>query len=242
MASEDGASIRAIDIIYEILDELEEDVRKLQADRRKSVEVYNYNGISEAVQFLDELGFSNRFGLSGTDLYKFHRLNGTVNISVLRQLASRLMTLMREAEGTIRSIADTSRKTLAPEDSSSSDPPEKALQVVAIEWVRNDRAQNAELIAELTELLDEAVSRASNTNLPPDKAAFTEFQRKALIDLLETALQMLKAPLVEKGLLKRLGNAAEEGANTAVKKGAEIGLGLALKRVLELLTRFTDLL
>lgn len=49
---------------------------------------------------------------------------------------------------------------------------------------------------------------------------------------------MLKGPLVEKGLLRRLGDAAVEGATTAVKKGAEVGLGLVLKRLWELLTQF----
>lgn len=240
MADEDDEGIGAVDRIYEILDMLEEDSKELEGARHKAVDVFRYQGIFEAVEFLDELGLSNRLGLSDMDLDKIRRVSGSVSSSVLWPLTGRLKSLLREVEGMVRSIAVAPPASPAIEAPSPPEPADAAVHVVAIEWVRNDRDKNAELIADLTGLLNEAVTRARSTNLPDDKAAFTEFQRKALIDLLETALQMLKGPLVEKGLLRRLGDVAAEGATRAVKKGSEVGLGLALKRLWELLTQYNS--
>ena len=231
-------SIGAIDRIYEILDMLEEDGKELEGIRHKAIDVFRYQGIFEAVEFLDELGYSGRLGLSETDLSKFRRIKGSVDSSVLWQLNGRLKSLLREAEGTIRSIAVAPGLGLASDEATPPEPNQPEVHIVAIEWVRNDRNKNVQIIANLTVLLDEAIVRARGTNLPPEKAAFTEFQRKALIDLLETALQMLKGPLVEKGLLKRLRDAAGEGAVGTVKKGVEVGAGFVLKRLWELLTQF----
>jgi len=233
---EEAEGIGAIDQLYDILEMLEEDVKDLETAKRERVHVFSYQGIFEAISFLDELGMAGRLGLSAMDLDKFHRISGTIDNAVLRQITGRLKSLLREAEGTIRSIAAPPVAASSAESQAGS--AETTVRVIAVEWVRNDRAKNAELIANLTALLDEAVTRASGTNLPPDKAAFTEFQRKALIDLLETAVQMLKGPLVEKGLLRKLGDAAGESAVATVKKGAEMGLGFVLKRLCEMLTQF----
>jgi hypothetical protein len=223
----------AIDWLYEILELLEKDIEDLERAKRARVAVYRYQGILEAVELLDQLDFSNRLGISAMDLDKFRRTSGTIDNAVLRQLARRLKSLLREAEGTIRSIA-TPPASLGHTTTADATPVQN---VVAIEWVQNDRSKNSELIANLSELLNEAVERARGTNLAPGKAALTEFQRKTLINLLETAVLMLQGPLVEKGLLKKLGDAAGEGATGAVKKGAEMGLGAALKSVWELVTQ-----
>ncbi len=236
MIEEDGG-IGAIDQLYDILEMLDHDIKELEGAELERVDVFRYQGIFDAVNFLDELGMSNRLGLSDIDRDKFQRISGKVNNAVLRQLAGQLKSLLREAEGTIRAIAAMPTSSLT---SQAPMPPahEPTVQVIAVEWVRNDREKNADLIADLTELLNEAVNRARGTNLPPDKAALSEFQRLALIELLETAVQMLKGPLVEKGLLKKLGDLASEGAATAVKKGTEVSMGFLLKRVWELLTQF----
>ncbi len=233
----EAEGIGAIDQLYAILEMLEEDIRDLEGARRERVNVFLYQGIFEAISFLDELGMAGRLGLSPMDLDKFQRMSGTIDNAVLRQMTGRLKSLLREAEGAIRSIAAPPIPAALP-DTPHAVSAETAVQVIGIEWVWNDRVKNSELIATLTALLDEAVTRASGTNLPPDRAAFTEFQRKALIDLLETAVQMLKGPLVEKGLLRKLGDAAGEGAVATVKKGAEMGLGFVLKRLWEQLAQF----
>lgn len=234
MSNEEDQGIGAIDRIYEILEMLDDDIRALDGVRHKSVDVFRYQGIYEAVEFLGEFSMSNRLGLSDMDLYKFQRMSGTIDSSVLWQLSGRLKGLLREAEGTIRTIASLPAVSV-PVPPSRVSTAEAPVQVITIGWVRNDRDRNAELIADLTQLLDEAVSRARGTNLPPEKAAFSEFQRKALIDLLETAVLMLKGPMIEKGLLSKLGTAAGEGAASAVKKGAEVGLGIVLKRAWDLI-------
>lgn len=239
MPEEDNEGVGAIDQLYDIIDMLDDDIRELEGVGRERVEVFRYKGIFEAVSFLDEIGMSNRLGLSHMDLDKFQRMSGVVDSAVLRQLTGRLKSLLREAEGTILAIAAT---PTAPIASQLKEPSiaGQAVRITAVEWVQNDRDKNAKLIADLSELLDEAIVRARGTNLPPEKTALSAFQRKTLIDMLETALQMLKAPLVEKGLLKKLAEAAGEGAVAAIKKGSEVGLGIALKRLWELLAQFLN--
>lgn len=231
--TEEIEGMGAINWLYEVSEMLDKDIEDLANAKRERVSVYQYPGILEAVELLDELDFSNRLGISTFDLDKFRRTSGTIDNAVLRQLAQRLKSLLREAEGTIRSIATP---PAALRNLANADAP-LVQKVVAIEWVQNDRSRNSELIANLSELLNEAVERARGTNLPPGKAALTDFQRKTLISLLETAVLMLQGPLVEKGLLRKLGDAAGEGATGAVKKGAEMGLGFALKRVWDLITQ-----
>lgn len=102
---EEAEGIGAIDQLYDILEMLEEDVKDLETAKRERVNVFSYQGIFEAISFLDELGMSGRLGLSAMDLNKFQRMSGTIDNAVLRQMTGRLKSLLREAEGTIRSIA-----------------------------------------------------------------------------------------------------------------------------------------
>lgn len=228
----------AIDEIYDLLERIESDIAELKTDRRRSVEVYAYSALNDAVLFLDELGYSSRLGLSGPDLSKFQRMAGNVAVPTLQRLAGRVVGLLKAAEGEFR---DAVSSLPAPVQEPAETPPGEPViseRVIEITWVENDRDDNADLIADLTALLNEAVDRAKGTNLPEGKRALTEFQRKALIAMLETAVFMLKGPLVEKTLIKRLSDAAAEGAANSLKKGAEVGLGMLLKRLWDLLQEF----
>ncbi|WP_240545236.1 hypothetical protein [Sinorhizobium fredii] len=89
--------IGAIDQLYDILEMLEEDIKDLEGARRERVNVFLYQGIFEAISFLDELGMAGRIGLSAMELDKFQRMSGTIDNAVLRQMTGRLKSLLREA-------------------------------------------------------------------------------------------------------------------------------------------------
>jgi hypothetical protein len=100
-----------------------------------------------------------------------------------------------------------------------------------------DRKSNAELIARISECIDEAVRLATNTNLLPEDRALSAIERAQLVTVLETALQMLKAPMVEKGLLTALKDLSKKGGAKAIEKSSELALGYGLKKLAELLVK-----
>jgi len=118
--------------------------------------------------------------------------------------------------------------------------PPQATQIWTEQWVFVRRGSRAkEIIAAVSDLLEEAVLSAKSNNLPEDQAALTDIERAQLIAILETTLAMLKAPMVEPGLLKKTARVAKEIAQRTVEKKAEEALGTGLenvaKRILELI-------
>ena len=169
------------------------------------------------------------------DLDKLLRVRGKLKRAVLLHLAERLLSLLRETEGVVRQVGRSQEKREAPSQEEETDSDTK---VTSPRWVLVDHEKNRDIIAELSELLDTAIARAKGSNLPPDQMALSDFQRRTLISLLTTALVMLEAPMAEKGLLRKTYEAAENGATSAVKKGTEVGLGLALHKVAEAISKF----
>jgi hypothetical protein len=84
-----------------------------------------------------------------------------------------------------------------------------------LRWVRVARTPDLqEVIKELERLLPEVIRHSRFTNLSPDELGLTDDERRHVVELLETALAMLKGPLAEEGLLK----AARDGGGRAVMR------------------------
>lgn len=234
MADAPPKEFSIIDRIYELHDRIEEDLSTLE--REHDNDLIYYPGIVEAVHFLDGFGFEGRLGLSTMDLSKFNRARGPVDTATIAKVASRVQSLLKEMEGDVRTMARD-----APVSPNAPPPPEtdkdhKAVSEVFVQpvrWVPVPRRQHAELITHISSLLDEAVYLARMTNLAPDQAALSELERAQLIALLETTLALLRGPLVEKGLLKKVADAAKDGATSATKKHTEVALGYALGKLAE---------
>ncbi|WP_436642477.1 hypothetical protein [Microbaculum sp. FT89] len=230
-----------IDEVYRILSGIEEDIQQLELHApREKVDIFIAPNLIDAYELLDEFEFENRFGLSTNDLSKYQRMQGEVSRDVLLQFAHRAISLLREFEGTI--VRETSiqypesanEQNLEPEKS----PAPPYVDILPVAWVSINRRSNAQLIGKISELLDEAITLAKSTNLPPEQRALSDIERAQLITLLDTALNLLKSPLVEKGLLERLKSAAGKGAEAVVSKKTELALGYGLGRIVELLGDF----
>jgi len=231
MADNPPQQFSIIDHIYELHEKIEEDLATLQRERENDL-IY-YPGIVEAIHFLEEYGLEGRLGLSTMDLSKFNRSRGPVETATITKVASRVQSLLKEMEGEVRGVAlDVPAPPMtAPPPQMDDD--ERAVVIQPVKWVAVPRRQHGELIAHISALLDEAVYLARTTNLPPDQATLSELERAQLIALLETALALLKGPLVEKGLLKKVADAAKDGATSAAKKHTEMALGYALGKLAE---------
>lgn len=232
-----GAGIRQlaiIDEIYELRDRVGEELTVLRSlDQRVSVDIVEWDGLRDAVEFLEGQQFGSRLGLSEMDLSKFRRYRGYVASSTLVKLGDRVLSLLREIEGDVSAKEDS---ILIPfnlnnaEKYSEIGDSNNHIVIRAEKWVVVHK-KNAELIANISSLLDEALYLAKANNLPADLSALTDLERAQLIALLETALQLLKAPLVEKGFLKKVAEAAKDGSKNAVQKKSEVALGYALGKL-----------
>jgi hypothetical protein len=80
-------------------------------------------------------------------------------------------------------------------------------------------------IAAVSRILETFVAQLKGTNSSPDQQALTELERAMLVTVLETALQVLKAPMVEKSLLTKSQEALKHVATRTAEKQAEQGLG-----------------
>ena len=80
-------------------------------------------------------------------------------------------------------------------------------------------------IGAISALLDSIIEQIGGSNAPPEEQALTEIERAELIAILETALHVLRAPMVEKGLLKKAQSILKRGADKAVEKGVQEGVG-----------------
>lgn len=180
---------------------------------------------------------AHSLGVNVSFLNKFIKQKKPIPIRDAVQLADRIVTYLRSQQ---YHIVDGNHRMAAVSDLAK-DEAEPLIVVKAIQWkvlVRTDEL--AQQIAELIRLIGEVIEHASTTNLPADQRALTDIERAQLIAVLKTALKMLEAPMVEKGLLKKAGAMAKRAANTAAEKQVELAfsgvasmLGVALLELLK---------
>ncbi|MDP8997624.1 MAG: hypothetical protein M3O03_11580 [Pseudomonadota bacterium] len=97
-------------------------------------------------------------------------------------------------------------------------------------WVfvpkNNETKQKIKLISEL---LDDIVLQVRSSNLPPSEQLLTDIEKAELIAILQTALNILKSPMVESGLLKTLEGTLKELGIKAAREKIQQGLGIGMQ-------------
>jgi hypothetical protein len=97
-------------------------------------------------------------------------------------------------------------------------------------------------IAAIADLLDGIIEQSTRSNLPPKQLLLTDIERNQLIAVLETTLNVLRSPIVETGILKHAGRILKQGAEKAVEKQLQIGLGKLMGNAAAKLAAFADYL
>lgn len=235
----------SLEEIHEMLDGIERSVRRLKAatlHQKYMPMTYIPEAVSVFMEF-EMNGVLQDLGINPSVTNKLKnfdaKLRAPVMIAALSRARSYLRTLESEHGGDKRDAEQDVNQDVRTQDIAAAHPPQP-IQVWAEQWVYVQRGSRAkEIIAAVSELLDEAVLLAKTTNLPEDQAALTDIERAQLIAILETTLAVLKAPMVEPGLLKKTARIAREVAEKTAKKkieeGLGFGLGLAAKRLAELI-------
>ncbi|MBD9621476.1 hypothetical protein IB279_00815 [Ensifer sp. ENS06] len=189
------------------------------------------DGVS-VIYDLDSAGVLGSIGISNTIANKLKNLDGTLQANVMIASLDRVKSYLRRIESEFGGADHKSEEDdrIFELDTIMDRHPPEPVPVWAEQWVYvRPQSRAKAIIAEISELLDEVALLVKSSNLPEEQAALTDLDRAQLIALLETALLMLRAPLVEPGLLKKLQKAATDGASKTVQKGAEQAMGDGLR-------------
>ncbi len=236
----------SLEEIHEMLDGIERSLSRVKAANLHN-KLMPMSYIPEAVSVYMEFDLNDllhHIGINQSVANKLKsfdaKLRAPVMIAALSHTRSYLRRLESEHGGDVSDAEPEVDPDVRMRDIAKAHPPQP-IAVWAEQWVYVKRGSRAkEIIAAVSELLDEAVLLAKTTNLPEDQAALTNIERAQFIAILETALAVLKAPMIEPGILKRTASAAKEVAARTAKKNAEealgSGLNLLAKKLLELVT------
>jgi hypothetical protein len=122
------------------------------------------------------------------------------------------------------------RSTRYQEQSKAREPPTSellaALAVDGDTWVAiRATPEIKRQIGLIGSLIDNILLQVRHANAPEGEQLLSEIERAQLIAILETALNVLKSPLAEKGLLKKAKTILNKGAESAAETGVQQGLG-----------------
>lgn len=198
--------------------------------------------VPEAVsvyEAFDARGILHAFDLNPSVANKLKNHDAKLRARVMIAALKWTRTYLRTLESKL--VAESSPSGNDSLDLAADTNPPEPIQIWTEQWIYVRRGSQAkEIIADVSEWLEEAVRLAKATNLSEDQAALTDIERAQLVAILETTLAVLKSPMVEPGLLKKTARVAQEIARKAASTKAEEGLGAGLeyvgKRLLELVT------
>jgi hypothetical protein len=217
-----------IEDVHRLIDTTEEAIRNIAARPTKSIQVTEIPELSEVV--LEVLGWSstaymeNGLGINPALLSKFVKMRGVVGKSDASKIADRLRSFLKSQDQTFLSpaINEKPKAKLHPRE----------IAPVAIggeQWVAVKFTSEVKLkIGAIASLLDSIIEQTSRANAPKDEQLLTDIERRQLIAILETALNVLRSPLVERGLLKKARSVLVKGAKSAAEKGVQEGLGMLM--------------
>lgn len=226
--------------VYEKLETVEKTINQLGDVTSQKVNVTDFPDF--CLLIADLVGYSTAYGsdlavqlrVNATVLNSFARFRGAVPTHTARALADRVRSHLRSLDpGT----SQPSTKRTPAQDLS----PQPTPVIPAEEWrfVHIEPGTKTR-IAAISALLDTIIVGLAKTNLPPEHQALTQIERAQLIAILETALQILKAPIMEPGMLKTAQDSLTRLARKTAEKQAETGLGTAAsegaRRLWELIT------
>jgi hypothetical protein len=192
----------ASDELHEWIDQIEDAANELASEKARFLDAGDLPDVCSIISSL--MGYGSAYDdplprvlrLPPALVRKFQRFSGTVSLKEARILVDRLRVHLRSLD------EPTPERPEAETDLIVSTPVVAKVLFPAIEWRDVPRTSEVKKqIAQVSQILDEIVSRVRRSNNAPDDRYITEIERKQLIAILETTLAVLKAPIIEKGLL-----------------------------------------
>jgi len=242
----------SLDRLYEMIDDLRAELASHQSDHqagdeKKGVYPDDYVSFNEAPilwSILSDLmgGWTaygselpKAIGVRADILNKFGKQMKHIPRRQALHIGDRTLSYLRSIEGQIAASVTRDSKGRSqivdqpkpPEFASPSPlPPKSVVEVKGTLWkaVPNDVTIKGNIVR-LSILLDQIVTLAKGSNLPAAAAALSPIDRAQLIAILETALKLLKAPLVEKSLFEKAKSMLAKTARKVAEKETEEAMG-----------------
>lgn len=227
-----------IETLHNWLSLLDRDIELLSGSSEnfgETIHPYELDGVSTVLGEL--FGWSTayvgelpeRLGVASPVLNQFLKARGEVRVSTARMVAGRLKSFVRSLESSAsfpgaENVSTTIDPVRAPVHYSM-----KADQWVTV--VASSEVKQKIII--VAEILDSIVMQVRTSNLPESEQVLSEIERRQLIAVLETTIQVLQAPMVEPGLLRRASEMLKSAAGKAVQNQVQEGLGTAARAAAE---------
>lgn len=248
--------------VHQLIDDLDEIINELSSDKRDEVEASELYQLSWIVEQVLDFGTAYSpetwsLGISAPLLNKIRRMRGAIKLRDARIVADRIKGYLRSLDQRtddnddfivdetelVDEVLDSDSGPKAEPSVVQTTPSSVSFTFSAEQWTLIGNSGDAKAkIHAISHLLESIVEQSRSSNLPPEDQMLTELERKQLIAVLETVLAVLKAPMVEKGLLKRAGEALQRAAVSAAEKGVQKGIGnlaeMAAQKIGEFLSTF----
>lgn len=220
-----------IEEIHEALSRIDDAIAQVERFSRwhkeTYVEVQELDRLCVAVNYVLEWNRSAYsempllLGISAPTLQKFLKFKGKVRLHDATKVADRLRTYVRSLD----QVTIQPDRNAAPQRERQERRP-APLTFEGMQWVAVERiGDTKQKIALISAALDGIITQMRSSNLPPAEQLLSEIERQQLIVVLETALAVLKAPIVEKGLLVRTKEDLQKAAKDATEKQVQQGVG-----------------
>ena len=208
-----------IDEVHRLLELLDDAHAEIARHRGQKMDASDVPSLCEAVieieGWVNPDAMGGIVGINASIVNRFKRLNGGVRKSDAAAVAGRLKTYIKSQDQAVVE-QPSSRPKRKPKPFTL-----HGEQWVAIQLTSDTKAK----INIISTMLDSIVENVKHSNMPSSQQALSEIERRQLIAILETALAVLRGPMVERGLLKQARSALEHGAMKAAEKGTQEGLG-----------------
>jgi hypothetical protein len=221
--------VHPLEDIHRLIDTVEEGLRKIERAPTDSVQVHQIPELSEAI--IELLGWTNtayvenQLGINPSVLSKFVKMRGVIRKPLATKVADRLRGYLKSQDQAFLQ-PDVKPEAATPKKTKPKPEPSRSLDFRGDHWVAIRTSSEMKMkIGAISALLDSIIVQTKGANEPPDEQILTELERQQLIAILETALNVLKSPLAERGLLKKTQSILKKGAESAAEKGVQQGLG-----------------
>jgi hypothetical protein len=219
-----------IEDVHRLLDGLETLISNLRQSGPAKLRV---DDLPELFETIHELGgwrnttyLQTQVGINGSLLNKFLKLRGEITRADALKVADRLRTYLKSHDQASDTTSPHLGEGRSNKPASERKQSTEALVVTGEQWITvRGSAETKMKIAAIASLLDTIIKQTNRANVPPEDQFLTEIDRRQLIAILETALNILRSPMVERGLLKKAGGALKRASENAIEKGAQQGLG-----------------
>ncbi|WMT75991.1 hypothetical protein [Bradyrhizobium sp. Ash2021] len=218
-----------IEDVHRLIDTVEEATREIDRAPTDSIQIQQIPELSAVI--LELLGWTNtaymenELSINPSVLSKFVKMRGVVRKPLARKVADRLRSYLKSQDQ-----AFLQPDVMQPPNGETKTKPKSGPiggdTFVGEQWVAVRTASEIKMkIGAISSLLDSIIVQTKGANEPADQQVLTEIERQQLIAILETALNVLRSPLIEKGLLKKAQMVLKRGAENATEKGVQQGLG-----------------